>query len=825
MWTGAFRLLDYAFFGNRRVLRIFSPLIQKSILCVAFMIGAQTSRLHAQSPPLLWTTNIGARVFAVDEFTNVYANTNGTVIKLNSSGVPLQTNSLSPYPGVVQRDAVGNYYVAAWVPGTYNGSWFDYPTGACFVAKFDSLGGLVWSNRFGPTSLRWLTLGDIQFDSDGNTYVGFEWNLSTQDFSTQIAKFDSSGAKVWLSTVPHAAVLSASGAIRISPMSNTNCYAVTYASSPLQNWSVFLSRFTSDGVSTLITNWPEPFYLTPPPVRDSTGNFFIMEGTGLTKRDTTGTILWQRSAIGQWSVGPDLYEGVHVANGTNLLRYDSDGNPVWTMGLSAACQELLVDGAGNRFASLAGGAVARIGAESLSIPAITNAPASQTVLSGSNVVFTVGVTGTTPLRYFWMRTNTLVSTNATLSLTSVSPTQSGAYYVVITNLMGSVTSAPALLRVKSVELFNGVQLLTNGTYTFPTNPVLTIRSAFTNGSAFYTLNGSTPSFASTFYSGPFTLSHSATVRSIGYSADFSQSEEADVVNVVVLENHRLTASTGGGGTVNLSPSGGIYLSTNVVTVTATPNSGWSFLYWLGDATGTNPVINVSMERDKIVWAVFGTTLSTTVAGNGQILLDPPGGQYRYGKTVQLTAVPQPGNYFGFWGNAATGSTNPLYFTVTNSTPTVSSIFGTVNGGQAALTILITGHGRVIANPQANVYTTGQSVSLTATADSGQSFLNWSGDASGSQNPLSVVMTTSKVITANFSTNAMGRINPQMADGLSSAGFRFTLVSDADSIYEIFASTNLSSWESLGRVTNAFGEMQITDSMATNSPQRFYKIAP
>ena len=54
--------------------------------------------LCAQPPGLLWRTNAGASLFAVDEQTNLYANAGGTVIKLNSDGVPFQTNSISPAP-------------------------------------------------------------------------------------------------------------------------------------------------------------------------------------------------------------------------------------------------------------------------------------------------------------------------------------------------------------------------------------------------------------------------------------------------------------------------------------------------------------------------------------------------------------------------------------------------------------------------------------------------------------------------------------------------------------------------------------------------------
>jgi hypothetical protein len=381
------------------------------------------------------------------------------------------------------------------------------------------------------------------------------------------------------------------------------------------------------------------------------------------------------------------------------------------------------------------------------------------------------------------------------------------------------------LRVKQVALFIGGQLLTNGTYTFTTNPVITVRSVFTNGSAFYTLDGSVPNFSSTLYSGPFQLFSNVTVRALGYSADFSQSEEADAVIAIVLAHHSLIASTAGGGSITLNPPGGDYLSSDTVTATAVPNSGWSFLYWTGDASGSGNPVDLVMHSDKSIHAVFGTTLSTTVQGNGQVLLYPPGGLYSYGQIVRLTGVPASGSYFGFWGNAATGSTNPLYFKVTNANRVVSSIFGTNGANQVTLTVNINGRGNASVSPQANVYSTGQPLTLTATAGLGQSFVNWTGDASGTQNPLNITLNQSQVITANFTGGPMLRVSPQLGEGYHLEGFRFALLSDPDSIYEIRCSSNLISWDSLGFVTNQLGEASMLDTNAVNSPQRFYRIKP
>ena len=293
----------------------------------------------------------------------------------------------------------------------------------------------------------------------------------------------------------------------------------------------------------------------------------------------------------------------------------------------------------------------------------------------------------------------------------------------------------------------------------------------------------------------------------------------------VLANHTLTVTATSGGTVSLNPPGGTYIATNIVTATAQPESGWYFLYWLGDASGPYPSINVSMERDKTLHAVFGTTLSTTVTGNGSVQVFPPGGVHPLGTTLCLTAIPQPGTYFGFWGNAATGNTNPLYFTITGPNPTVSSIFALLPADQSALTVLVNGQGHVNANPRANAYPTNQSVTLTAVPDAGQSFLNWSGDASGTQNPLLVSMAQSRVITANFSSRPVLRVDRPGVEGWTPEGFRLTVMSDPQSVHEIRASTNLNVWTGIGRVTNDFGEVQFTDTNAPSWPARFYQAAP
>jgi hypothetical protein len=805
----------------------------RRLLALTALIALFCRPASGQAPGFLWMTNVGARVFAIDSQTNVYADVGGKVIQINGAGVPVQTNVLSQYPGRAQRDAAGNFYYAGVYPGIFTGgSIYLYTSNSCFLAKYDSAGSLVRTTTFGPQGqIRGIAMNPPKLDPAGNCLVGFTWNVSTMDHSDVVAKFDSAGSNVWSVNIPKAYFFTAAGSTRLGPFSATDGYALSFVYLGIPFY-VTLSHLDSNGVAVVVTSWQAAnngAWHNELPVANTLGEFYEVEGGTLVKRSASGNLIWSRDVpVTRWTLCEDRFGGVHAGDdGATLSRYDYDGNEVWTTNLSSPCNTMVIDVAGNRFISLDSGVIARLGDESLSAPSITADPQGQTVLAGSNVVFSAPALGSGPLRYFWLLNGSPVpnGTNTVLVLNNVVKEQAGVYSVIVSNFLGSVTSAPALLRVKSVALYAGDQLLTNGTYVFASPPTLSIRYAFSSGSAFYTLDGSSPTFASTFYSGPFTLTHSATVRAIAYSADFLQSEEADAVAANVLVNHKLTVVASGGGSVSLNPPGGTYINTNTVTATAQPSAGWSFLHWLGDASGTNAVVNVAMDQDRAIQAVFGTTLSTTVAGSGQILLNPPGGLYAYGATVRLTGVPQPGNYFGFWGNAATGSSNPLYFTILNPTQTVSSIFGALSAGQVALTLLITGGGHVTANPSANAYALNQTVTLTAVPDSGQSFVNWTGDASGSQNPLSISMSQSRVITANFSSHPALRASLPGVEGLTPEGFRLTLLSGPQQAWQILGSTNLNTWDLLGTVTNTSGEVQFIDPAALGRSYRFYKAAP
>src|SRR5438552_2972808 len=70
----------------------------------------------------------------------------------------------------------------------------------------------------------------------------------------------------------------------------------------------------------------------------------------------------------------------------------------------------------------------------------------------------------------------------------------------------------------------------------------------------------------------------------------------------------------------------------------------------------------------------------------------------------------------------------------------------------SLSVTTVGSGTVAKNPNQANYAPGTVVQLTATPAAGWHLVSWSGDASGTANPLSVTMDGNKSITATFAIN-------------------------------------------------------------------------
>jgi uncharacterized repeat protein (TIGR02543 family) len=210
----------------------------------------------------------------------------------------------------------------------------------------------------------------------------------------------------------------------------------------------------------------------------------------------------------------------------------------------------------------------------------------------------------------------------------------------------------------------------------------------------------------------------------------------------------VAASVVGDGQIAMEPAQPKYHLSDIVTVTAIADPGWSFTGWSGDLSGTDNPAALTIDGDKAVTATFNMeeyTLGVNVVGKGTVARDPDQAVYHYGDVVDLTAVPDPGWSFAGWGGDLSGTDNPETITMDED----KVVTATFTQDEYTLTVNLVGEGTVSKDPDQAVYHYGDVVDLTPVPDPGWSFVGWSGDLSGTDNPETITMDEDKVVTATF----------------------------------------------------------------------------
>ena len=430
--------------------------------------------------------------------------------------------------------------------------------------------------------------------------------------------------------------------------------------------------------------------------------------------------LW---AMGANSVG-------QLGDGTKTTRY----SPVAVPGMSVAT--VVSSGSANH--TLAIGVPLA--------PVITGQPASQTVLAGSPVTFTVTATSLTPLAYQWQfnGTNLLSATNASYTLARAALSDAGTYTVSVANLHGATVSAPATLTV--------------------TQPMANITVAADPA------NAGSASGGGTFLIGSTNLC-SATASNGWTFVAWSDGSTTNPYAIVVETNLTLTAKFAPTVTVTVAANptnagsvsgGGVLIIGSNMVLTATASNNWAFVAWNDGATN-NPC-TITVPATNITYtATFAPTATITVVANpsgaGSV---SGGGTFVVGSTHPITAVASNGWIFVGWSNGSTN--NPCALMVASNL----TITATFVSAATVTTLALPPEGGLTSGD--GTYAIGGSASVTATATNGWVFLNWNGTVTN--NPYVItVPATNITYTASFARTATITVvaNPSAAGTVSGGG--------------------------------------------------------
>ena len=220
---------------------------------------------------------------------------------------------------------------------------------------------------------------------------------------------------------------------------------------------------------------------------DNSGNLFVADTNNHTIRQVvlaTGTVTTVAGSAGVAGSadGPDsaarfFYpSALTVDSNGNLYVADTDNDTIREVALAGIVSTLAgqagvsgsadgfggavrlnfpsgiaADGSGNLYVADTNNNTLRLGYFP-SAPAITTQPQGHAVTAGSNVQFSLTVSGRPAPTYQWYFNGTAIggATTSSLSLTSVTAANAGNYTVTATNLLGSATSIPATLSVAAL---------------------------------------------------------------------------------------------------------------------------------------------------------------------------------------------------------------------------------------------------------------------------------------------------------------------------------------------------------------------------------------
>ena len=169
-------------------------------------------------------------------------------------------------------------------------------------------------------------------------------------------------------------------------------------------------------------------------------------------------------------------------------------------------------------------------------------------------------------------------------------------------------------------------------------------------------------------------------------------------------------------------------------ISATANDGYHFTRW-SDGNTDNPR-TIVLTQDTVLFAEFAINVYTVTATaeNGTIV---GAGEYTQGATVTLTATANDGYHFTQWSDGNTD--NPRTIVLTQDTALFAEF--AIN----LYTVTATAENGTVVG--AGEYTHGTIVTLTATANEGYHFVQWSD--SNTENPRTFALTQDTALIAYF----------------------------------------------------------------------------
>lgn len=144
---------------------------------------------------------------------------------------------------------------------------------------------------------------------------------------------------------------------------------------------------------------------------------------------------------------------------------------------------------------------------------------------------------------------------------------------------------------------------------------------------------------------------------------------------IPAESVYLTVSSSAGG--NANRTSGSYTKNSTVSITATPNNGYRFVRWEGNSSSTSITINLTMDTNKSVRAIFeeipAENMYLTINSSNGGYTNKSSGSYTKNSTISITATPNNGYRFLRWEGDISSTSSTINLTM-NTNKNIRAVF-------------------------------------------------------------------------------------------------------------------------------------------------------
>ena len=268
-----------------------------------------------------------------------------------------------------------------------------------------------------------------------------------------------------------------------------------------------------------------------------------------------------------------------------------------------------------------------------------------------------------------------------------------------------------------------------------------------------------------------------------------------LAHFTAIPKYRLTAAAGTGGKiVNSAGEKTEFLEKEQCTLTAQADAGYEFVQWEGGVTGTSDKLYLTFDKNYQVYARFKKsteyTLTATAGAGGTIVNGAGKTVFAPGEQCTLTAQADAGYEFVQWEGGASGTNDKLYLTFDKNYQVYARF---KKSTEYTLTATAGAGGTIVNGAGKTVFVPGEQCTLTAQADAGYEFVQWEGDASGTNDKLYLTFDKNYQVYARFkksteytltaTAGAGGTIVNGAGKTVFVPGEQCTLTAQADAGYE------------------------------------------